>query len=277
MHSSSPSERHVTKAIIQSFSEMLIEHIQNDVIIIGSGPSGLMCAHEVAKHGFKVLIIERNNYLGGGFWIGGFLMNPVTFREPSQKILDTIGCPYRKVDRGLYVADGPHACSKLIAAACDAGARVLNFTEFDDLIVRDDGRVGGVVVNWMPVSLLPKNVCCADPIALESKYVVDSTGHDASAANILYKRKLIREVKGFGAMWVEKSEDAVVEYTGMAYPGLLVTGMAVSTLYGLPRMGPTFGSMLLSGQKAGRLLVDVMKGKIKEDQMIPENVRKSKG
>jgi len=31
--------------------------------------------------------------------------------------------------------------------------------------------------------------------------------------------------------------------------------MAVSTLYGVPRMGPTLGGMLLAGQKAGELAV----------------------
>lgn len=270
------SESQVTKAIIQEFSEMLIEHLETDVIIIGAGPSGLMCGLEVAKKGFKVLITERNNYLGGGFWIGGFLMSPVTFRAPSQKILDLIGCPYKRAEEGLYVAHGPHACSKLIAATCDAGAKFLNFTEFDDLVLRENGRVSGAVVNWMPVSSLPKNISCADPIALECKYVVDSTGHDAFAVRALHRRGLIKEIKGFGAMWVTRSEDAVVEYTGMAHPGLIVTGMAVSTLYGLPRMGPTFGAMLLSGQKAGRLIVDVLKGEIEEDEMVPKVLRKKR-
>lgn len=251
------SEKDVTRAIVTEFAREFEQYIESDVIVIGAGPSGLVAATEFAKQGQKVLVVESNNYLGGGFWIGGYLMNKVTVRAPAQEVLDEIGVPYREVMDGLYVADGPHACSKLIAAACDAGVKVLNMTKFDDVVLRD-GRVCGAVINWTPVSALPRALTCVDPVAIESRLVIDATGHDAVVVHSLKQRGLV-EIKGFGAMCVEESEDAVVENTSEVYPGLIVTGMAVSTTFGLPRMGPTFGGMLLSGKRAAEVTMEVLR------------------
>ena len=242
------TESQVTKAIVTEFGKAIDYHAESDVIIVGGGPSGLMAGKELANKGVKVLIIERNNYLGGGFWIGGYLMNTITIRAPAHQVLDELGIPYKEYSKNLFTTTGPHACSKLIAAACDAGVHILNMTRFDDIVIRENNRVGGVVINWSPVAALPRELTCVDPIALESKIVIDATGHDAVVAKKLEERKLLETV-GYGAMWVEQSEGLVVEHTTEAHPGLIVVGMAVSTTYGLPRMGPTFGSMLLSGKK----------------------------
>ena len=45
-----------------------------------------MAGRDIDLKGAETLIVERNNYIGGGFWIGGYLMNKVTVREPGQKI-----------------------------------------------------------------------------------------------------------------------------------------------------------------------------------------------
>jgi len=250
------TEAQVTQRIVGSFLTDFMDYISNDVIIIGAGPSGLTAAIDLASKGFKTLIVESNNYLGGGFWIGGYLMNKITVRSPGQKILDEIDVPYRQTEDAIFVADGPHACSKLIASACDAGARVLNMTSFEDVVI-NNGRVVGVVINWTPVQALPRAITCVDPIALESQIVIDATGHDAVVARSLEKRALV-ETKGFGAMNVDESERALVEKTGEIFPGLIVTGMSVATAYGLPRMGPTFCGVLYSGKKAAQVAIDLL-------------------
>lgn len=248
----STKESEITNAIVSNFAEDIKEYSDTDVIIVGGGPSGLMAGRELSNKGVKVLIVERNNYLGGGFWIGGYLMNTITIRSPGQEILDELGIPYEQFGENLYTANGPHACSKLITATCDAGVKFLNMTSFDDVILKDN-CVKGVVVNWTPVSSLPRQITCVDPIALESKIVIDATGHDAVVVKKLEERGVINKLPGYGGMWVEQSEELVVEKTGEIHPGLLVTGMAVSTTFGLPRMGPTFSSMLFSGRKVGTL------------------------
>ncbi|MCM8797715.1 MAG: sulfide-dependent adenosine diphosphate thiazole synthase [Candidatus Omnitrophica bacterium] len=244
------SEAQISKTIVKEFCRWFEDYLVSEVVIIGAGPSGLMAGRDLAKEGVKVLIIESNNYIGGGFWIGGYFMNSLTFRSPAEKILDEIGIPYYQVDKGLFVADGPHACSKLIAATCEAGARILNLTKFDDVVYRN-GRVEGVVVNWSPVSAMPRQITCVDPIAVESKIVIDATGHDAWVAKSLEKRGFLK-LETFGPMDVNVSEGLVVEKTGEVFPGLIVCGMATASVYGIPRMGPTFAGMLFSGRKAAQ-------------------------
>ncbi|MBU4346893.1 MAG: sulfide-dependent adenosine diphosphate thiazole synthase [Candidatus Omnitrophica bacterium] len=244
------TESQISRAIVAEFNKWFTEYIVSDVIVVGGGPSGLMAARDLANAGFKTLIIESNNYIGGGFWIGGYFMNTLTFRAPADEILNELKIPYKEVEDGLFVADGPSACAKLISATCDSGAKILNLTKFDDVVYRNN-RVEGVVVNWSPVSALPRQITCVDPIALESKVVIDATGHDAWVAKSLEKRGLLK-VQTYGPMDVNSSEDLVVEKTGEIYPGLFAIGMAVSTVYGIPRMGPTFAGMLFSGRKAAQ-------------------------
>ena len=282
-------EKEVTRAIVESYMAQFNDYVESDVLIVGAGPSGLIAGKELAENGVKVMILERNNYLGGGFWLGGFLMNKLTARAPANEIWDEQGVPYEEYNgegnSGLYIADAPHACSAAIKAACDAGAVFQNMTEFQDLVIREGGAVRGAVINWSPVTALPREITCVDPIAIESKIIVDCTGHQAEPITKLHERGYIRvpgmvragietfedaqsynkyaghDSPAHDSMWVEKSEDAIVEHSGKVYDGLYVAGMAVATTFGLPRMGPTFGGMLMSGKRVAELIMEDLAGK----------------
>ncbi len=100
-------EKDITRAIVSEFAKQFEQYVESDCIIIGGGPSGLMAGRNLANAGKKVLIVERNNYLGGGFWIGGYLMNKVTVRHPGERVLDELGIPYKTVSEGLLWVSGP--------------------------------------------------------------------------------------------------------------------------------------------------------------------------
>ena len=193
-------EKEVTRAIVSSFLKQFDEYVESDVIVVGAGPAGLVAARDLARAGLKVVIIERNNYLGGGFWIGGYLMNKVTVRAPAQEMLDELGIPHKETVPGLFVADGPHACSKLIAAACDAGVKFANMTVFEDVVLRENGRIAGAVINWSPIAALPRQITCVDPVAIESKLLVDATGHDACVVRKLEERGVLEVFAASTAM-----------------------------------------------------------------------------
>lgn len=243
-------EADITRNIAREYYKEFDRMIESDVLIVGAGPSGLICGRDLASSGYKVVIVEQLNHLGGGFWNGGYLMNKATIAHPAQEILEKIGVPVKKISKEMYIVDPPHATAKLIASAYDAGVKVMNMTKVVDLVLRgEENRLEGLVVNWYPLEAMGHDAAHVDPIALESKIVVDATGHDAVTLQLLTRRNLYSNIPGNGAMWVDRSEEMVMEKTGEVYPNLFVVGLSVAAVYGTPRMGPAFGSMLLSGRK----------------------------
>jgi len=146
---------------------------------------------------------------------------------------------------------------------------MLNAVEVVDVVYRDKEGIRGVVANWHAVSEYPEWVTCVDPLAFRSKLVIDASGHATEIASVAGD-KIGFPVKGReGSMWVERSEKVTVEHTKEIYPGLIVCGMAVNSTFGLPRMGPIFGAMFLSGMKAAEIAHEKLSAiSIKEKKAI---------
>lgn len=148
-----------------------------DVVVIGAGPGGLPAAIAAARKGAKVLLVEKNGYLGGNLAIGlpllGYLDkngNQVTAGF-AQELVDTLmernacyghsRCPMHN-SVTLY----NHEEFKLVAfeKCLEAGVEILLHTEVIDAEV-ENGSIKRLV-------LFGKGY----RIEVESKVYIDATG-----------------------------------------------------------------------------------------------------
>jgi len=252
----SSKETEISRAIISQYHENLLNSLENDVVIVGAGPSGLTAAYYLAKAGAKTLVLEKRLSIGGGIWGGASGMNVIAVED--TEILDELGVRTSKYGN-LYTADSIELAITLGYKAKKAGANILNLMEAEDLIVKNN-EVKGVVVNSTAIRQANLHV---DPYCIQGKYIVDATGHAAELAYMLKKRLESGNLKvadislkeiGEGFMDVEEAEKKVVEKTLHLQGNLYLTGMAVCAVHNLPRMGPIFGGMLKSGKKIAEIL-----------------------
>ncbi|KAI8371616.1 thiazole biosynthetic enzyme, chloroplastic [Radiomyces spectabilis] len=248
-------EAEVNREMVSRYMTDMLDYAETDVVVVGCGSAGLSCAWELSKDpSIKVAIIEQNVSPGGGCWLGGQLFSAMIVRKPADKFLDDVGVPYEEKENYVVVK---HAAlftstilSKLLARP---NVKLFNATAVEDLIVKNR-RVAGVVTNWALVTLNHDTQSCMDPNVIECKVVVSGCGHDgpfgASGVKRLESIGLIKEKKGMLSLDMNSAEDDIVRYTREVVPGMVVTGMELAELDGAPRMGPTFGAMLISGQKA---------------------------
>jgi len=254
--SSEPLEVKIARTIIRYTLEDWLSITESDVVVVGAGPSGLTAAKYLAERGFRVVVFERRLSFGGGIGGGGMLFHKIVVDERARSILDEFGVRYKDARNGLYILDASELMAKLAAGALDAGAKIIHGVSVEDVIFRENPlRITGVVVQWSAVQLAGLHV---DPLFVYSRAVVDATGHDAEVLRIVSK-KLPQSgltLKGEGSAYSEAAEDLVVRYTGRVMPGLYAAGMAIAALHGLPRMGPIFSSMLLSGKRVAEVVAE---------------------
>ena len=254
------TESEITRAIVRYALKDLDEYSNVDVLIVGAGPSGMTAAYYLAKAGLKTLVIERRFSFGGGIGGAANHLPRIVVEYPASEILREVGVRLVEYSDGLFVVDPAEMIAKLATKSIDAGAKFLLGVHVDDVIYRDNPpRVAGVAIIWSTVQMAGVHT---DPIFIEARVVVDATGHDAEVTAVASRKtpELGIVLRGEKSAFASTAEDLVVKYTGKVVEGLYVTGMAVAAVYGLPRMGPIFGSMLLSGRRVAELIINDLKG-----------------
>lgn len=249
----------ISRAITESYFNEFLGCMDVDVAIVGGGPSGLAAAYYLASSGKKVVIFERKLSIGGGMWGGGMMFNRIVVQAEARQILEEFDVRCKEFQPGYFVADSVEAVSTMCSKTVKSGVSIFNLITVEDVMIRENDQIAGLVLNWSSVDMAKLHI---DPLTIRSKYVIDATGHDAEVCNIIVRKigqKLSTGTGGIDgekSMWAEVAEKEIVNYTREVCPGLFVTGMAANAVFGLPRMGPVFGGMLLSGRKAAELVIE---------------------
>jgi len=252
----------ISRAIAESYMKDFMEAMEVDVAVAGAGPAGLVTAYSLAKEGVKVAVFERQLRIGGGMSGGGMMFNRIVVQEEGKRILDEFEVPAKEYEKGYYVADSVETISTICSSAIKAGAKIFNLINVEDVMIREDDRITGLVLNWSAVSWSKLHV---DPLTARCKVAVDATGHDAEVCRIVVEkigpklRTKTGEVIGEKSMWAERGEKEILENTREVYPRLVVAGMTANAVFGSPRMGAIFGGMLLSGKKAALVAKELIK------------------
>lgn len=254
----------ISRAITESFMKDFMDAMEVEVAIVGAGPSGMTAAYYLAKGGVKTVIFERQLRVGGGMPGGGMMFNRIVVQEEGKKLLDEFNVETREYEKGYYIANSLEATSTICSRTIKAGARIFNLISVEDVMIREEDRVTGLVLNWSATSLAGLHV---DPLSVRSKMVIDATGHASEICHIIVNKigpRLRTEtggVSGERPMWAEVAENIIIENTREVYPGLIVAGMAANAVFGAPRMGPIFGGMLLSGKRAAEIALETLSRK----------------
>lgn len=154
-----------------------------DILVVGSGASGLSAAITASKHGLDVILVEKEPLLGGTtavsggwIWIPG---NPVAARAGATDSLEA-------ATRYMEHEAGDHFDAKRVASYLENGPRMVEFFEHE------------TVVRFMPSITFPDYHPEAPGGGLGRSIVAEPYDARELGSNLAKLRRPLREVTLFG-------------------------------------------------------------------------------
>ena len=252
------------ETIIESYMKNLLEATETDVAIVGAGPAGMTSAYYLAKEGIKTVIFERKLCISGGMcmWGGGVLFPRIIVQEGGRRILHEFGVSLQEYKEGYWIGDAVEAVATIASKTIKAGARLFDMISVEDVVIREGDKISGLVLNWSAAGFANLQF---DPLTIRAKVVIDATGHDCEVCRVVSKKIGLKlktetgELIGKSPMEAQVGEKEILENTKEIYPGLIVAGMSANVVFGSPRIGQLFGTLLVSGKKAAEIILEELR------------------
>ncbi len=154
-----------------------------DIIVVGAGPGGIPAAISAARRGKKVLLVERENFLGGmlvsGVPIIGFLdrQGNHVVKGIAQELIDRLaergGTPGHArvpVHNSLTMIHAPWTRLIITQMCLEAGVECMLCSELCE-VMHSDGKIKGVKVR-----------CRNEVFEFATRVLIDATGDGWAAA-----------------------------------------------------------------------------------------------
>jgi len=158
-------EPEISKTILSTYHEKLLDRIVSDVLIVGAGPAGMMSAIRLAQKGLKVTLLEKRLSPGGGIWGGGMGMSVAVVQEQAVSVLEELGIQCTSARAGLYAVDAVELAAGLCFAAKRTGVAIFNLMTAENLGVHQGRATGAVASRTGIAAAMPvlRRGCCRRP------------------------------------------------------------------------------------------------------------------
>lgn len=149
-----------------------------DVVIAGGGTAGCACAYIAAKYGLKVLLIEKNSFLGGSITSSLVIPAMKTSKNAiNTEFFETLYNKLAVLEGAITYSDGNKGwfnpeLTKIVLddMLISAGVKII----FEANIRKIEEKLSSYIVTIEDDNLTPLNKELL--LSIEAKYVIDATG-----------------------------------------------------------------------------------------------------